>query len=342
MPEKRIFYLVPNFGASFSPASFIRNTLRFNFRANRSMLSKNMPPTGGIKVIYQHCELLGNIGFYAKPLLLGDLKINWFKTSVIPLELKDIGYDLSSDDIVVCPEFIPYEGLKFNGARKIMFVLSWIFAAPEGGMIREEDVKKTYYELGYDRIISTGQYVTDFLYKNKKEEATTIPTGIDHSRFIYNPAIKKENRILYLPRKNYHDAKGIIKIVKKELPFAKFIKADNLTEEEIIREYQRADIFLATGYPEGLGLPPLEAMACGCAVTGFTGGGANEFMLEGKTALVANDGDINTAAEKLIELLRNRKLKETIRVNGLRKSKEYTFERMKQALKSFYESYNNS
>jgi glycosyltransferase involved in cell wall biosynthesis len=39
-----------------------------------------------------------------------------------------------------------------------------------------------------------------------------------------------------------------------------------------------AQIFLSTGFPEGYSLPPLEAMAAGCLVTGFSGFGGFEYM----------------------------------------------------------------
>jgi hypothetical protein len=37
-------------------------------------------------------------------------------------------------------------------------------------------------------------------------------------------------------------------------------------------------IFLATGFPEGCPLPPLESMACGCLVAGFAGFGGFDSM----------------------------------------------------------------
>jgi glycosyltransferase involved in cell wall biosynthesis len=37
-------------------------------------------------------------------------------------------------------------------------------------------------------------------------------------------------------------------------------------------------VFLSFGYPEGFGLPAAEAMASGCVVVGFHGGGGREFF----------------------------------------------------------------
>ncbi len=56
--------------------------------------------------------------------------------------------------------------------------------------------------------------------------------------------------------------------------FADFERAEDVsihwhgrvTDEELVRHYQRADAFLFPSLYEGFGLPPLEAMACGCPV----------------------------------------------------------------------------
>jgi len=333
----RIFYLIPDAAKKFSFRKFIRSVLGLDPSYIGRLLRGSDQISGGVKVIFQHCEFLNSVGFWARPLLLGESKITWFESSVCPLTTQDIGYDLNEEDIIVCPQVIPYEGLKFKNAKKILFAQGWWVWKTA---LLPEDLKKTYFELGYDGFITNTRYNADYLQKHGRGKVTaTITMGIDQTKFTYKPELKEEGRILWLPRKNPADGKKIVTEVKKKAPSAKFVKADNLTEEQIIAEYQKADIFLATGYPEGFSMPPAEAMLCGCAVVGFTGGAAREFMIDGKTALVSEDGDTEDAARKLIKLLRNKKLKEYIRKKAHEKSKEYSMERMKQSLKVFYEEF---
>ena len=113
---------------------------------------------------------------------------------------------------------------------------------------------------------------------------------------------------------------------------------DGLTQAELIEEYQKADIFLATGYPEGWSLPPLEAMNCGCTTVGFTGGGGAEFMIDNVTAMVSEDGDCVDAAKKLSAVLNDVSLKERIRKTGLEKTDKYTLENTKMQLHKFIDS----
>jgi len=118
-----------------------------------------------------------------------------------------------------------------------------------------------------------------------------------------------------------------------------FQVVDGLSQAELLSEYQSADVFLATGYPEGFSLPPLEAMSCGCAVVGFSGRGGLEFMHHRKTALVAQDGDCEAAAQLLLELLRDHALREELRSNGLQMAQRYSLARMRNELKGFFSSF---
>jgi glycosyltransferase involved in cell wall biosynthesis len=56
-----------------------------------------------------------------------------------------------------------------------------------------------------------------------------------------------------------------------------WIAIDNADEAKVANLLGESAIFLATSLYEGFGLPPLEAMACGCVVVGFHGYGGLEY-----------------------------------------------------------------
>jgi glycosyltransferase involved in cell wall biosynthesis len=67
-------------------------------------------------------------------------------------------------------------------------------------------------------------------------------------------------------------------------------------------------MFLALGYPEGLSLPPLEAMKSGCIVLGYSGYGGLEYMRDVKDEHFDNwnmdlypDGDILNLSKAIFE-----------------------------------------
>lgn len=53
--------------------------------------------------------------------------------------------------------------------------------------------------------------------------------------------------------------------------------AQTLKPDEIAYYMNLSHIFISTSWWEGFGLPPLEAMACGCAVILSNSGGVNEY-----------------------------------------------------------------
>lgn len=332
----KIYYLIPDIHRKrFIFKDLIKAILKREVAQYfQKRVFRKHQPVGGIKVMYQHCVMLNDLGFDVSPLIMGEYIGNFFGYNLNLQYIKDVGYQLSDDDIVICPEFMPYLGTKFKGCRRILFnqSQSWRYIDKQ---LSPEDKGKNYIDLGYDYVINCSEYLSQMLKNHMNIPMHAITNGIDHSKFHRIDERRIKNRVLALSRKNPEDIK-IIKDKLKGFDF-KFRVVDGLTEDELIDEYQQADIFIATGYPEGFSLPPLEAMSCGCVIVGFTGGGASEFMIDGDTTLVSDDGDCDAVAQKMKKLLIDPELKERIREAGFNKSKEYSLENTKRMLNDFYQ-----
>jgi glycosyltransferase involved in cell wall biosynthesis len=63
--------------------------------------------------------------------------------------------------------------------------------------------------------------------------------------------------------------------------------------------YSGCDIYLCPSWDEGLGMPPMEAMACGAALVTYDNGGCRDYARDGQTALVARRRDMDDLAAKL-------------------------------------------
>lgn len=329
----KIYYLIPDLPLKtrFSKRAFFGSIVRRDaYRYLKGCIISRHNAVGGIKVMYQHCMMLSRIGFDVTPLLLGEYSGNRFGFDLKPINLAELDSGVKDGDIVVGTEFSPYDALNFPNAIKIIFVQNWINIKIR---LKSEDKSKSYLELGYDGVITCSKFCTDKVYDDMGISSTTITNGIDMEMFTSNPKKRIPGRVLVLSRKKFADFKKIELLVGEDVEFR---VVDGLTQSQLIEEYQKADIFLAMGYPEGFSLPPLEAMCCGCAVVGFTGGGANEFMIHNQTALVAPDGYTELAAEYLIEILNDEIKKERLRKAGQKIAKNYTLENTAQQLKAFY------
>jgi glycosyltransferase involved in cell wall biosynthesis len=175
------------------------------------------------------------------------------------------------------------------------------------------------------------------LVQEQKKITTLVTNGIDLAVFKPDVELRVKNRILALSRKNPNDLALIRDLLDKSNCEFELVIVDGLTEAALAMEYQKADIFFATGYPEGFGLPPLEAMACGCVVVGFSGGGGLEYMEDGKNSLVADDGDVATASKYILDCLGDEELKEYLRGNALSTVNEFSTTIMYKRVLDFYQ-----
>ena len=89
------------------------------------------------------------------------------------------------------------------------------------------------------------------------------------------------------------------------------------SDKEIAATYQCADVFISTSWCEGFGLPPLEAMACGCAVICSDAGGVNEYALWGKNSLRFEPRDERGLKYALIRLIEDENLRNKLSIMGL-------------------------
>jgi glycosyltransferase involved in cell wall biosynthesis len=77
----------------------------------------------------------------------------------------------------------------------------------------------------------------------------------------------------------------------------------DLPQAELARLYSSAAIYLCPSWDEGLGMPSMEAMACGSALVTYDNGGSRDYARDGQTALVAPRRDAAALGDALARLL---------------------------------------
>jgi glycosyltransferase involved in cell wall biosynthesis len=81
--------------------------------------------------------------------------------------------------------------------------------------------------------------------------------------------------------------------------------------------YSGSDIYLCPSWDEGLGMPPMEAMACGAALVTYDNGGCRDYARDGETALVVPRRDVTALASALGRLATDAALRARIAGAGL-------------------------
>lgn len=254
-------------------------------------------PIGGILCIYRHVEILHRAGFSASVLheKTGH-RAGWFQHDA-PVLWREEGAGPRAGDVLVFPEGLAGRLRATAGApyRRIVFAQSWAYVF--NALTPGED----WRSFGISRGLSVSRYVQRFLAETMGLPSDVVHPPVDTELFRPGP---KRLQIACMPRKNRRDLRQIEAIFRARFPEYRaipFIPIDGVPHERVAEALAESALFLATGYPEGCPLPPLEAMACGCLVVGFTGRGGREHMYHRRNCLTAADGDVLGAARLLGE-----------------------------------------
>jgi glycosyltransferase involved in cell wall biosynthesis len=86
----------------------------------------------------------------------------------------------------------------------------------------------------------------------------------------------------------------------------------NPPQHELARLYSGVDVYLCPSWDEGLGMPSMEAMACGTALVTYDNGGSRDYARDGETALVAPRRDVGALAAALARMLEDAGLRRRV------------------------------
>lgn len=243
-----------------------------------------LPPlprvSGGLAVLLQVGEHLARQGH--------DVCFALREAMPLPTSVPYFPFDavtLTPDDLWLVPEGWPNAlapGLAAH-ARCAVYVQNWAFllgSLPPGARWERLPV----------HFLAVSEPVRWFIQETTGRDAALLRPGIDPARF--HPPVRTDLaapvqgviRIAWMPRKNKVLARQIRDCLEARLPRlhphirVEWQEIHNRTPDEVAALFRSSHIFLATGFPEGFALPPLEAMASGCIVVGYAGFGGWDYM----------------------------------------------------------------
>lgn len=97
-----------------------------------------------------------------------------------------------------------------------------------------------------------------------------------------------------------------------------------LSTSSLINLYNLAKAFVFPSFYEGFGIPPLEAMKCGCPVIASFTSSIPEVV--GDSALLINPESVEEMANAMIKVIKDEELCTKLRSNGFNQSKKFSWE----------------
>jgi len=147
-------------------------------------------------------------------------------------------------------------------------------------------------------------------------------------------AVRKGFKLVFVGFKGWENREimDLIEKVKEDAVYLGYI-----ADAELGALYNLASFFVYPSFYEGFGLPPLEAMACGCPVVVSRAASLPEVC--GEAAVYVDPFDIDSIAAGIARVAGDEALRAGLRAAGLKRSKEFSWEQSAaQHLKIFDEA----
>jgi glycosyltransferase involved in cell wall biosynthesis len=292
-------------------------------------------PSGGIRTIYRHVDILNRAGLRSAVLHHRDgYNCRWFEHSTRTVGAPSVR--LSPNDLLVVPEIYgPFLGRLPRDLRLVGY--------NQNAYLTFQHLPPTR-PLSYDAfeaVLTVSPNSADYLrFAFPGREVSVVDYAIDPAVFYPSKQLPAR-RIAVMPRKRPDDAMHVLRLLGDRLQGWEVVTIENASERETATLLRSSPIFLAFGRQEGFGLPAAEAMAAGCYVIGFPGFGGRE-LFDSSFSKPAEDGDVLSVASAAAEwIARYEQDPLAVREAGARASEHirqrYSLERLRRKLIAFYE-----
>jgi glycosyltransferase involved in cell wall biosynthesis len=178
--------------------------------------------------------------------------------------------------------------------------------------------------------IANSQEVKGRIKKFYRREAKVIYPSI--SNFQFPISNKKSDYYLIVSRPVGGKGIELGRAAAKKYGFKlKVVGGGSVPDEELVKLYSEAKAFLALAEDEDFGITPVEAMACGCPVIAYNGGGYKETVIDGQTGILFDDYSVEGLGQaiKKFDNLNYR----TIQQNCFFQAKKFSQARFKKEMK---------
>lgn len=220
-----------------------------------------------------------------------------------------------------------------------------------------KDMVDASYKLPLNKIVISS-WLKELMEKKFGETAQgPIVNGVNFETFYLEKTARNGKRVLMPWRpakwKGTQDGLKAYAQARERFPQAEFamhgvptqndlpdwiVKHGRVSDDDLRHLYNQSDIYVIPSWVEGSQLPPMEAMACGCAVAATNVGGITDYAIAGKTVLVSPPRKPEALAANIIALLEDTQRLRQMAKAGNQHIAQFTWERATNRLEEILKS----
>lgn len=136
---------------------------------------------------------------------------------------------------------------------------------------------------------------------------------------------------------DWHGADAIHDAIRKSHVAADIRCLGFVPDEKLPELYRAAEVFVYPSLYEGFGLPPVEAMACGCPVISSKRGSLGEVV--GEAAAIIDPAAVDSMTEQLTRMAMDRELRERFRAAGFVRAGQFDWKKTAAQTLEVYEPF---
>jgi len=228
--------------------------------------------------------------------------------------------------IITCSNYTKNDLLKILNSPKEKIEVVYLGVSSKFKIIHEKNkielVKKKY---GIDN-----KYI---LYVGNLKPHKNVKRLVDAYNLLPE-TIKREYNLVLAGGQSKRLTKGNKQLGLRDLQSTIFV--GHILDEDLPALYSSAELFAFPSLYEGFGLPPLEAMACGCPVVSSNTSSMPEVL--GDAALFFNPYHVEEMSLAIGQMLKDENLRKMYRQKGLDRAKLFTSERMTNKILNVFKS----
>jgi len=231
-------------------------------------------PIGGVIVQAAHVASLRRAGFDAKIASTHEGGLpSWVDQEAIFENSKQLA--IRPDDILVMHDSLPrhvFDRFLSMPVRHVFFCQNHYFL---GGTLQPHE---RLSDFPIDAFLCVSEPIAAHL---RDVHGVADPVVIRPAiRPVIGQADEKKIQVCYMPRKRMIECGSVIygfQYLYPQIAGTPFVSIHNRHPNDVAAIMAESAVFLSLSRNEGLGLPPLEAMAAGCVVVGYHGGGGLDY-----------------------------------------------------------------